>query len=479
MACTALKVDSGAQGDRRRSLPSIDRLLADSRVARLVPLYGRDPVTVQARIAVEAVRRAVSTGASEESRTGSDGASVPQDLDALIESLPQAIEAALLAELGPPLIRLINATGIFLHTNLGRAPLPKSVAAALPALLDAGCDLEIELATGKRGRRNGRVERLLALATGAEGALVVNNNAAALVLSLAALAAGREVVVSRGELVEIGGSFRLPEIMAAAGARLVEVGSTNRTRLADYEASIGVETALLLKVFPSNFRQSGFVASVSPEELAALGKRSGVPVLVDEGSGLLRSRGEPQIRSHPSLSRLIAAGCDLCCGSGDKLLGGPQAGILVGRRELVARCAAHPLYRALRPDRAALAALEGVLRLHLAGAPMPIDRLWPDPAAHRLRLESVSTRLRAAGLPAEIVPAEAFLGGGSAPEEPIPGEALALPGDSDFARRLRAGPESVVGYLREGRLILDLRTVDPEDDGALAEAAVAAFRETP
>jgi L-seryl-tRNA(Ser) seleniumtransferase len=455
--------------DRRRRLPSIDRLLAHPRVAGLVALYGRDRVTVQARRAVEALRSCPPAEAQ--------GQEAP--LAAEIERLPEAIEAALADELGPRLVRVINATGIFLHTNLGRAPLPKPVAAALPALLDAACDLEFDLATGRRGQRNGRVERLLLRATGAEAAVAVNNNAASLVLALISLAAGREVVVSRGELVEIGGSFRLPEIMAAAGARLVEVGSTNRTRLADYEAAVGPDTALLLKVFPSNFKQSGFVAAVAPNELAALGRRLGVPILVDEGSGLLRPRSEPQLRDHPSLAELIAAGCDLCCGSGDKLLGGPQAGLLVGRRELIERCRRHPFYRALRPDRAALAALEGVLRLHLAGAPLPIDRLWPDPALHRARLEALVARLVAVGLAAEIVRAEAYLGGGSAPEAPILGEALALPDQPEISRRLRRGPIPVIGYLREGRLLLDLRTVDPDDDGALGEAVVRAYREAP
>jgi L-seryl-tRNA(Ser) seleniumtransferase len=372
---------------------------------------------------------------------------------------------------------VLNATGIFLHTNLGRAPLPRSVAQALPELLTAYCDLESDLATGRRGQRNARVERLLQAATGAAAAVVVNNNAAALVLALAALAKGREVVVSRGELVEIGGSFRIPEILTAAGARLVEVGATNRTRLADYRAALGSETALLLKVFPSNFRLTGFVAAVAPEELAGLGREVGVPVLVDEGSGLLTPHPAPQLADHPSLSRLIAAGCDLACGSGDKLLGGPQAGLLVGRRDLLERCRKHPLYRALRPDRAGLATLEGVLRLHLAGAPLPLDRLWADPAEQRERLERVAAGIaEAGGIRPEIVPAEAFLGGGSAPEAPIPGLALGLPGDPELLARLRLGDPPVVGYLREGRLLLDLRTVDPEDDPALVAAVGGAFQ---
>jgi L-seryl-tRNA(Ser) seleniumtransferase len=442
--------------DTRRGIPSLDRVLSDPAVASLVPLYGRDQVRVQARRVVEALRARL--------------AAVPPlaaELADLVAALPARVAAEIEAALGGG---LRNATGVFLHTNLGRAPLPQQVAAALPPLLDAYCDLEFDRATGRRGQRNRRAERLLTALTGAEAAVVVNNNAAALVLALAALAKGREVVVSRGELVEIGGSFRIPEIMAAAGARLVEVGATNRTRLADYRAAAGPDTALLLKVFPSNFRLTGFVAAVAPRELAELGRRLGVPVLVDEGSGLLRRHRAPQLADHPSLAELIESGCDLACGSGDKLLGGPQAGLLVGREELLARCRRHPLYRALRPDRAALAALEGVLRLHLAGAALPLDRLWPDPETHRARLARA-----AAALGAELVPAEAFLGGGSAPEAPIPGEALALPGGDALLARLRQGEPPVVGYLRQGKLLLDLRTVDPTDDDALLAAVRAAL----
>jgi len=455
--------------DARRAIPSVDRLLSDPAVAGLLPLYGRGPVRVQARREVEALR----------SWLGADPAAAPSagEIEGAVAGLPARVAAALAADFGAPLARVLNATGIFLHTNLGRAPLPRSVARRLPALLDAYCDLEFDRATGRRGERNRRVERLLMAATGAQAAVAVNNNAAALVLALAALARDRDVVVSRGELVEIGGSFRIPEIMAASGARLAEVGATNRTRLADYRAAIGPETALLLKVFPSNFRQIGFVESVAPAALAELGRESGIPVLVDEGSGLLTPSAAPQLAGHPSLAELVAAGCDLACGSGDKLLGGPQAGLLVGRADLLARCRKHPLYRALRPDRMALAALEGVLRLHLAGEPLPVDRLWAEAAEMRARLERA-----AAATGAGVVPADAFLGGGSAPEAPIPGEALALPGSSALLARLRRGAPPhppVVGYLREGRLLLDLRTVDPEDDEALVAAVRAALAAAP
>ena len=447
--------------DARRDLPPLDRLLNHPAVANLIPLYGRGPVRVQARRAVEELR----------SRFAADPSLSSEVRESAVAALPESIAAGVEALLGHPLRRVLNATGIFLHTNLGRAPLPEAVAQGLPPLLDAYCDLEIDLGTGRRGQRNRRAERLLTALTGAEAGLVVNNNAAALVIALAALAQGREVIVSRGELVEIGGSFRIPEIMAASGARLVEVGATNRTRISDYEGAIGPETALLLKVFPSNFRLTGFVAAIDPRQLAELGTRAGVPVLVDEGSGLLRPHPAPQLADHPSLSELIASGCDLTTGSGDKLLGGPQAGLLVGRAALIERCRRHPLYRALRPDRMALAALEGVLRLHLAESPLPVDRLWPDPQAHRDRLERA-----AKALGAEIVPAEAFLGGGSAPEAPIPGEALALPGDDALLARLRQGDPPVVGYLRQDRLHLDLRTVAPADDDLLINAVRSAIQ---
>jgi L-seryl-tRNA(Ser) seleniumtransferase len=480
-----MRIPDQVAQDARRALPQLDRLLDDPAVAALSALYGREQVKVQARRMLAALRERLGAVPAEAAAPPAADLADVADVAGIagiaeiagIHRLAERLAAELAASLGGGLRRVLNATGVFVHTNLGRAPLPRAVAAALPPLLDAYCDLEIDLATGRRGQRNGRVERLLTAATGAAAALAVNNNAAALLLCLAALARDREVVVSRGELVEIGGSFRIPEILTAAGARLVEVGTTNRTRLADYERAVGPATALLLKVFPSNFRLSGFVAAVTPRELVELGRRVGVPVLVDEGSGVLlprTPRTPPQLAEHPSLAELMEMGCDLACGSGDKLLGGPQAGLLLGRRDLLASCRRHPFYRALRPDRTALAALEAVLRLHLAGGAMPLDRMWPDPAAHRQRLERAAAALGTTGPPgagvAEIVPADAFLGGGSAPEAPIPGEALALAGGNELLARLRLGEPPVFGYLHRGRLLLDLRTVAPEDDEELLGA---------
>jgi L-seryl-tRNA(Ser) seleniumtransferase len=420
-------------------------------------------VTVQARAAVAELRQGALRDGSVEAPAESPGA-----IDELAGRVRELVEEAL----GPPLRRVLNATGVLLHTNLGRAPLPAEVAAALPSLLDASCDLEMELDDGQRGDRNRRAERLLRLLTGAEGALVANNNAAALVLVVAALAAGGEVVVSRGELVEIGGSFRIPEILAAAGARLVEVGTTNRTGLDDYRRALGPATRLLLKVHPSNYRIVGFTEGVAPAALAKLAREVELPLLVDEGAGLLRPRREPQLADHPSVSELLAAGVHLACGSGDKLLGGPQAGLLLGEAALVARCRRHPLYRALRPSRLAYAALDGVLRRHVAGAPLPLDGLWPDPAAHRRRLAEV-----ASAVGGEVVAADAFLGGGAAPAAPVPGEAVALPGDDELLARLRAGDPPVIGYLHDGRLLLDLRTVAPADDATLVDAVRHALGE--
>ena len=300
-----------------------------------------------------------------------DPSASEEELQSVVDELIQNVAAELDRGVGSKLGRVLNATGIFLHTNLGRAPLPREIAARLPVLLDAYCDLELDLDSGRRSERNRRAGLLLTTLTGAEAALVANNNAGALVLVLATLAKDREVVVSRGELVEIGGSFRVPDILRAAGARLVEVGTTNRTRIEDYEQAIGSETALLLKVHPSNYRISGFVASAGIEGLVALARSQELPLVVDEGSGLLRPHPAPQLQGHESVQELVSMGADLVCSSGDKLLGGPQAGLLVGREELVERCRRHPLYRALRPDRAAYASLEAVLRCHLADGPLP------------------------------------------------------------------------------------------------------------
>jgi L-seryl-tRNA(Ser) seleniumtransferase len=454
----------------------VDRLLADPRLETARRLYGSAAVATQARCALDRLRREIGEAGAAEAGPAKDA-----ELDRRLESLIGGIAEATVRALGAPPRRVINATGIFLHTNLGRAPLSPAVAAALPPLLTAACDLEIDLASGERGDRSRRLSARLTELSGAAAAVVVNNNASALLLALATFAAGREVVVSRGELVEIGGSFRIPDILAASGATLVEVGTTNRTRLEDYERAIGERTALLLKVHPSNYRMTGFVESVDVGGLAKLAERRRLPILVDEGAGLLRRPASPRAprsfpSGHASVAELVAAGANLVSSSGDKLLGGPQAGLLFGDRESIARCARHPLYRALRPGRLVALALDAVLAQHLAGAPLPLDRLWPEPARHRARVDRLASRLGAL-----VVEAEAFAGGGAAPGEGIPGPVVVLAERriDDFAARLRTREPAVVGYVHDGRLHLDLRTVEDADDEAVFEAVERARAERP
>ncbi|MXW03281.1 MAG: L-seryl-tRNA(Sec) selenium transferase [Holophagales bacterium] len=435
-----------------RRLPAVGHLLQESPLAELTGLYGREALRVQATRVLDAVRAEILAGIDDD------------ELAERIRGLPETVRAALEAE-APPIRRVLNATGVFLHTNLGRAPLPREVVADLADRLDAYCDLEMSLETGFRGDRGRRVEHLVRALTGAEAALVVNNNAAALALALSSLASGREVLLSRGELVEIGGSFRIPDILEASGARLIEVGTTNRTRIADYERAVRPGVSLVLKVYPSNYRIQGFVEEVDPATLADFAHRHGLPLLVDEGSGMLRPEAAPQLRRHQSFQDLIDAGCDLVCGSGDKLLGGPQAGLIAGREPIVARLRESPLYRALRPGRLVLTALDAVLRRHLAALPMPIAALWRDDEEHRRRVETLAARLGG-----KAVRGSAYVGGGSAPEREIEGWVVALTVPAGVAARLRQGEPPVVGYQREGRLFLDLRTVDPEDDEALASA---------
>ena len=440
-----------------RRLPAVGHLLQESPLAELTGLYGREALRVQATRVLDAVRAEILAGIDDD------------ELAERVRGIPERVRAALEAE-APPLRRVLNATGIFLHTNLGRAPLPREVLADLADRLDAYCDLEMSLETGRRSDRGRRVENLVRALTGAEAALVVNNNAAALALALSSLASGREVLLSRGELVEIGGSFRIPDILEASGARLIEVGTTNRTRLADYERAVRPGVSLVLKVYPSNYRIQGFVEEVDPATLADFAHRHGLPLLVDEGSGMLRPEAAPQLRRHQSFHDLIGAGCDLVCGSGDKLLGGPQAGLIAGREPIVARLRKSPLYRAFRPGRLVLTALDAVLRRHLAALPMPSAALWRDDEEHRRRVEMLAARLGG-----DAVRGSAYVGGGSAPEQEIEGWVVALAAPAGVAARLRQGEPPVVGYQREGRLFLDLRTVDPEDDEALAGAVERAL----
>jgi L-seryl-tRNA(Ser) seleniumtransferase len=370
--------------------------------------------------------------------------------------------------------KVINATGIVIHTNIGRAPLARAAIEAMAAA--AACtNLEVDLSTGQRGRRGASVEMLCQQVTGGEAALVVNNCAAATLLTLETLAAGREVIISRGQLIEIGGSFRLPDVFRQAGVVLREVGTTNRTRLADYAAAIGPETAALLRVHPSNYRISGFSESVPIAELVKLGQSRQLPVIDDVGSGCLYDLARFGLPDEPIVGESLRAGADLVLFSGDKLLGGPQCGIVVGRSELVARLRSNPLARALRVDKLTLAALQATLEIHRAGRAFeenPVLRqLTLDAAEIRRRAEQLIERLRSRSSPNafSIVEVSSASGGGALPEQSLPSWAIAVNATSadDLAKQLRWGDPAVFGRVQDDRVLLDLRTVFPEDENTL------------
>jgi L-seryl-tRNA(Ser) seleniumtransferase len=444
--------DGGHQGGTssaaaRRLVPRTDVLLADPRLAAAEQRLGR-----------ALVKQAVSR-AQEAARAGR----IPPDAvaDAAVAGLPAR---------STTLLPVINATGVLLHTNLGRAPLSPAACDALQAA--AGCtDVEFDLPAGERGRRGrGTLAALAAAVPAAEAVAVVNNNAAALVLAATALASGREIVVSRGELIEIGDGFRLPDLLESTGARLREVGTTNRTSAADYQAAIGPQTGFLLKVHTSNYRIEGFTSAASIAELAGLG----VPVVADIGSGLLAPSAV--LPDEPDADSALRAGAALVTASGDKLLGGPQAGLLLGRGELVRRLTRHPLARALRVDKLTLAALEATL----AGPRPPTDRaLNAVAAAVMQRAQRLASRLTAAGIDARAEASEAAVGGGGAPGVALPSAAVSLP--AELAAVLRAGEavrrgdtRAVVGRVSSGRLLLDLRAVAHEDDDLIHDAITAA-----
>jgi L-seryl-tRNA(Ser) seleniumtransferase len=439
--------------DTRRRLPSVDALLRSPPGRRAAARFGR-PV----------VRRALQSVLDQARRDAARGRPPPED------QILMARAVGLAARMALGLSPAVNATGVVLHTGLGRAPLPEAAVAAVARAARGYTDLEVDRETGARGRRTARAEFLLCALTGAEDALVVNNNAAALLLALAGLARRKDVLVSRGELIEIGGEFRLPDIMAASGARLVEVGTTNRTRIQDYRGALGDRTALILKVHPSNYRVVGFAESPSTSSLARLARGAGVPLVHDLGSGLLdRYRGVPT--EEPAAVRSLAEGSDLVCFSGDKLLGGPQAGVVLGRRDLVARLRRHPMARALRVDGMTVAALEAVLRMYADGrrGDVPVWRLLEErPAALRTRARALAERLPGA----TVEGAESVTGGGSIPGYGVPSVVLRLPSarPADVAARLRIGNPAVFCRVESDALLFDLRTVLPGEDGRLARA---------
>jgi L-seryl-tRNA(Ser) seleniumtransferase len=434
--------------ENRRRIPRTDRLLDDPRLAEAAGRLGRPLV------------KAAVTRAQARARDGE--ISPEQVADAAVAGLPP-----LAAKLTP----VINATGVIVHTNLGRAPLSPAAVAALTAAA-GNCDVEFDLASGVRAQRGqGALAALRAAVPDAAAAGVVNNNAAALVLAATVLAAGREIVISRGELIEIGDRFRLPDLLVATGARLREVGTTNRTALADYAEALGGETGFILKVHPSNYRIEGFTSGVPVRDLAALGA---VPVVHDIGSGLLVPH--PLLPGEPDAATSLKDGADLVTASGDKLLGGPQAGLLLGDAVLVRRLLRHPLARALRVDKLTLAALEATL----TGPPPPVARaLTADAASLSTRAQRTVATLAAHSVPARVADAEGAVGGGGAPGVTLPGAAVALP--ESLAVPLRHGEAvrrgevpAVVGRVERGRLLLDLRSVDPADDERLAAAVLAA-----
>jgi L-seryl-tRNA(Ser) seleniumtransferase len=448
-----------------RALPSVDQLVRG--------LAGRDELQALSRARLTAVVR--EQLARERERLRLHGGP-PADREALVERACGALRGGAYS-----LRPVINATGVVLHTNLGRALLSDAATSRVVAVAGAYSNLELDLATKERGSRYAHVDGLLRRLTGAEDALVVNNNAAAVLLALESLARGREVVVSRGELIEIGGEFRIPDIMLRSGARLREVGTTNRTHLRDYAEAIGPDTALLLKVHASNYRVVGFTAAVSSRELVELGQARGLPVMEDLGSGSLvdlRSHGFPY---EPTVPDVVGAGVDLVSFSGDKLLGGPQAGIVVGRRELIGRLKRNPLNRALRVDKLTVAALEATLQAYERGSALQevptLGRLAEPLVAVRARARRVLARLDATlrrRLAARVVETTSQVGGGALPTVELPTAAVSIGADGAQARALdvalRSGDPPVVARLADDRLLLDCRTVLPGEVSLLAIA---------
>jgi len=439
-----------------RSLPSVDSLLAEPALAPTALHLPRAAVTELVRAALSSARGSIRGGGPA------------PDREALVESVRAAAGTA------PSLRPVINAAGVIIHTNLGRAPLSREALAAMLAVGEGYSNLEYDLDEGERGSRHSHLAALLCRVTGAEDAIAVNNNAAGIFMTLTALCRGLEVIVSRGQAVEIGGGFRIPDVLRRSGATLVEVGTTNRTYAADYERAITDDTAAILRVHASNFRVVGFTAEPRLEELAEMARRNAVLVLDDLGSGALFDTRAFGLRAEPTPQESLAAGADLVMFSGDKLLGGPQAGIIAGKKEHIAELKRHPLARALRLDKTTIAALAATLEHYVRGEEfekIPVLRAIATPAeVIRRRAARVA---RAVG--GTVVPVTTMVGGGSLPGEGVPSYATRLEpegGAEAFAAALRRGDPAVVGRIEDAGVLLDLRTVDP----ALDRALVAAIR---
>jgi L-seryl-tRNA(Ser) seleniumtransferase len=443
--------------DVRRKVPSVDALLRSDPARRAASSLGRPLL----KRVLEDVLADVRSAAAE-------GEDPPVDEVLLARALGRASRAA------HGMVPVINATGVILHTNLGRAPLPERAARAVERAARNYTDIEVDRQTGRRGRRGGHAETLLAALTGAEGAMVVNNCAAALLLAMAALAKGKPILVSRGELIEIGGEFRIPDILAASGARLVEVGTTNRTRIGDYRAAVTDKTGLILKVHPSNYRLIGFTAAPAASDLSALARRHGIPFLFDIGSGLLHhGHGHPD--DEPAVSDALSQGADLVTFSADKLLGGPQAGIVVGRADLMERLRRHPIARAVRIGRMQMAALEQVLAMVATGreAEIPVYRMLREsPEIVRSRAQLLSETIGGELEGARVVRCESAVGGGSMPGTSLPswGVRIQVPDAPAFAARLRTGTPATFARMEDRFILLDCRTVTDAQVPHLARA---------
>jgi L-seryl-tRNA(Ser) seleniumtransferase len=443
-----------------RALPSVDRVLADARLVRAAAELGSEATTSAVREALEHQRNAIRAGAPA------------SDFDAIVADAVERAYSSLRSSLRP----VINATGVIIHTNLGRAPLSESAIAAMAAVSRGYSNLEFDLDAGERGSRHEHVEALLKQVTGAEAVIAVNNNASALLLVLSALAKDRQVVISRGQLVEIGGGFRVPDVMRQSGAELVEVGTTNRTYARDYEAAITDRTAAFLRVHASNFRISGFAASVPIADLTRLARAHSLICLDDLGSGCLLDTRAFGLAPEPTPQESLAAGADLVLFSGDKLLGGPQAGVVVGRADIVATLKRHPLARALRMDKATIAALNATLLHYAKGEALrevPVWRMISTPADAILRRARRWAARIGAG--ATVEPSRSMVGGGSLPEESLPTYVLSIPDRpnrrvEDVAKRLRQHDPPIVARIERDRLLLDPRTVHPSEDAVLVRA---------
>jgi L-seryl-tRNA(Ser) seleniumtransferase len=457
--------------NRYRHLPSVNQVLESPAVQSLLAVHAHDVVVDSIRDELLLLREQIGTG---------------NDLDgqASLESVASRVAERVAKEQRPNLRPVINATGIVLHTNLGRAPIAEEAAHAAYDAARGYLNLELDLGTGQRSSRQIAIRNWLCRLTGAESATAVNNCAAATVITLRTLAAGREAIVSRGQLIEIGGSFRIPEIMGVSGARLREIGTTNITRIGDYEKAINPNTALLMRVHHSNYRVIGFTESASLEELVGLGRKHNLPVIDDVGSGQLADLGGLGFTDEPLIRTSVAAGADLVLFSGDKLLGGPQAGIIVGRKDLVQRIERDPLMRAFRLDKMTLAALEATLRLYLdeqrAWRDVPVLRMLAAPLDElRSRATALAKQLSSiAGVQAKVQETQTFVGGGSLPAQAMPSVAVAISvkgrSDDDLAERLRTGTPAVLGRIQDGRLLIDLRTVFPQQEAELVGAVKTA-----